>query len=159
MKVPVVTICGSYKFTAGMLKAKQDLMEDGCIVFVPIKLEYPGGSSYMSQLCEKDIHDRHDQKILMSDIVFVYNENGYIGEHTQREIDFAEAHGKTIRYLVDPKEEQHSRIIRGGWNPSTEKWESNAFGNELRCSQCGCLIPDVDNAGAVCPNCNSILDI
>ncbi len=47
----------------------------------------------------------HFRKIDMSDVVFILNVNGYIGESTQRELDYARALGKQIRFLEDVKDE------------------------------------------------------
>lgn len=42
----------------------------------------------------------HLRKIVESDVVFVINQDGYIGESTRREIYFAKIMGKEIRFLV-----------------------------------------------------------
>lgn len=39
------------------------------------------------------------QKIEMSDVLFVINPGGYIGESTKAEIEYVESLGKTIIYL------------------------------------------------------------
>ena len=41
----------------------------------------------------------HKRKIDMADEIFVINKNGYIGDSTKSEIEYAIAHGKGIRYL------------------------------------------------------------
>ena len=37
----------------------------------------------------------------MADEIFVINVDGYIGESTRSEIDYAIEHGKKVRYLED----------------------------------------------------------
>jgi len=37
----------------------------------------------------------------MADRVLVFNKNGYIGQHTQFELDYAIANNKPIEYLED----------------------------------------------------------
>ena len=41
----------------------------------------------------------HRKKILMSDSIFVIDQDNYIGESTKGEIEFAEKHGKRIYRL------------------------------------------------------------
>ena len=41
----------------------------------------------------------HRQKIDMSDAIFVINVNGYIGESTKNEIEYAKSKNKEILYL------------------------------------------------------------
>lgn len=41
----------------------------------------------------------HLAKIAMSDLVFVVNIGGYVGESTRREVAFAESRGIPIHYL------------------------------------------------------------
>jgi len=44
----------------------------------------------------------HFHKIYLCDRVLILNVGGYIGESTQRELDYARALGKEIRYLEEP---------------------------------------------------------
>ena len=39
--------------------------------------------------------------INMADEIFVINVGGYIGESTRSEIEYAKAHGKTVKYLEE----------------------------------------------------------
>jgi nucleoside 2-deoxyribosyltransferase len=45
------------------------------------------------------LDELHLRKIDLADEVLVLNVDGYIGESTRREIDYAVAHGKPVRYL------------------------------------------------------------
>jgi hypothetical protein len=47
------------------------------------------------------LNDMHKRKIDMADEIFVINVNGYIGNSTKSEIEYAEAHNKKVNYLVD----------------------------------------------------------
>ena len=47
------------------------------------------------------LDELHLRKIDLADEVLVLNVNGYVGESTQREIDYAEQQGKRIRYLTE----------------------------------------------------------
>jgi len=41
----------------------------------------------------------HKQKIEMADCIYVINKNGYIGESTKSEIEYAEGLGKKVYYM------------------------------------------------------------
>ena len=102
--IPVITICGSYKFEEMMKDVARNFMEEGYIVFLPMRLEYPKTSKYAATVSADEIHNRHDQKMLMSDFIYVVNPEGYVGKHTLREIMFAKDHNIPIKYLVDPND-------------------------------------------------------
>ena len=46
------------------------------------------------------LDDMHKKKIDMADEIFVINVDGYIGNSTKSEIEYAEAHNKKVNYLV-----------------------------------------------------------
>ena len=43
----------------------------------------------------------HKRKIDMADEIYVINVGGYIGDSTRSEIQYAEEHGKNVRYYQD----------------------------------------------------------
>lgn len=45
------------------------------------------------------LDDMHKRKIDMADEIFVINVNGYIGESTKSEIEYAKSLGKRVNYL------------------------------------------------------------
>lgn len=45
------------------------------------------------------LDELHLRKIDISDSVLVINTNGYIGDSTRREIEYATARGKPVRYI------------------------------------------------------------
>lgn len=47
------------------------------------------------------LDDMHKRKIDMADEIYVINVGGYIGDSTRSEIQYAEEHGKTVRYYQD----------------------------------------------------------
>ena len=49
--------------------------------------------------CAKEMDELHLQKIDISDEIFVVNWKGYIGKSTRKEIEYADQHGKRIRYM------------------------------------------------------------
>ena len=45
------------------------------------------------------LDDMHKRKIDMADEIFVINVNGYIGDSTKSEIEYAKRTGKIVNYL------------------------------------------------------------
>ncbi len=48
------------------------------------------------------LDDMHKHKIDMSDSIYVINVDGYIGQSTRSEIEYAKMKGKKVIYLEDP---------------------------------------------------------
>jgi poly(A) polymerase Pap1 len=105
MKKPkIVCYCGSLRVALDAFKkAEYEAVLKGeiallpCCMFVDIQREYGAESDY--KLKADDLHKR---KIDICDEVFVLNVNGYIGDSTRSEIDYALSIEKTVRYL-DPE--------------------------------------------------------
>ena len=51
------------------------------------------------EMFKQKLNLMHRQKIDMSDEIFVINKDGYIGESTRAEIEYAKRKGKKISYL------------------------------------------------------------
>ena len=45
------------------------------------------------------LDDMQKRKIDIADSIYVINVDGYIGESTKSEIEYAKAHGKRVEYL------------------------------------------------------------
>ena len=92
-KYKVITLCGSIKYKDIFLKVQENLTLKGNIVFMPnfftnIKKEE------IRLDTKKMLDEMHKQKIDMSDEIYVINLNGYIGESTKSEIEYANSKGK-----------------------------------------------------------------
>jgi hypothetical protein len=94
----VVTICGSMRFFAQMLKVAADMTARGIVVLAPfsvVALEDQTGDLKVR------LDRLHFRKIDMSSgIVVVTDEAGYIGESTRREMAYAERTGKRVDVLA-----------------------------------------------------------
>ena len=55
------------------------------------------------------LDDMHKRKIDMADAIFVVNVDGYIGESTKSEIEYAKEHGKEVFYLVPLEEDDKQK--------------------------------------------------
>ena len=97
----VICYCGSLRVALDAFKkAEYEAVIKGevallpCCMFVDIQREYGAESDYKQKADEL-----HKRKIDICDEVFVLNVGGYIGESTQKEIEYAKAIGKPIFYL------------------------------------------------------------
>jgi hypothetical protein len=101
----IVCLCGSTRFYDEFQAANYDLTMLGKIVlsvgFYPHALAKHGhGEGVGHDSSEKVALDElHKRKIDLADRVYVLNVNGYIGDSTRSEIEYAEAHGKPVDYL------------------------------------------------------------
>ncbi|MGP1495125.1 MAG: hypothetical protein ACTTIS_07190 [Streptobacillus sp.] len=107
-KYKVITLCGSTKFKDEFLKAQKDLSLKGNIVISVGLFGHSGDSEVWENMDEGTItktkemlDDMHKRKIDMSDEIFVINVNGYIGDSTKSEIEYAIKTGKKVNYLED----------------------------------------------------------
>ncbi|AMN31178.1 hypothetical protein BFS06_13990 [Clostridium perfringens] len=96
--IRIITICGSSRFKEETLKLKSLLQSKGYIVFSSENFTKADGIHISKQICDKLAYI-HNEKIKMSDMIFVLNKNGYIGESTRQEINFAKSLNIPIKYL------------------------------------------------------------
>lgn len=107
-KYRVITLCGSTKFKEDFLREQKRLTLEGNIVISVGLFGHSGDSEVWEDLEEgkrgevkEMLDDMHLSKIDMADEIFVINTDGYIGESTRREIEYAKAAGKTVRYMEE----------------------------------------------------------
>ena len=97
-KYKIITLCGSIKFKTEFMKMQEKLTLDGNIVFIPNFFNTITKDEINSET-KKMLDEMHRQKIDMSDEIFVINVQGYIGESTKSEIEYARRNRKRISYL------------------------------------------------------------
>ena len=94
--IKVVTICGSMRYSNEMMKiAKKLEIDDGYAV---IQCIYPVKSKKYDLVDEELLGKIHRKKIDISDAIYVVNIDGYIGNSTKGEIEYAKANGKDVIY-------------------------------------------------------------
>ncbi len=105
-KYPVITLCGSTRFKDEFIEAQKRLTLAGNIVISVGLFGHSGDDEVWDGMDEGAISktkemldDMHKRKIDMSDAIYVINVGDYIGSSTRSEIEYAEAHGKEVRYL------------------------------------------------------------
>ena len=96
----VITVCGSMKFRQKMIEISEKLEFGGNCVLTPLFSINSEKNIYTKE--QEEILDKaHRERIKLSDAIFVVNVNGYIGNSTKSEIEFAKSLGKEILYYVD----------------------------------------------------------
>lgn len=100
-KYKVITLCGSTRFKDEFLKVQKQLTLEGNIV-ISVGL-FGHADDELENVITSEIKvmldDMHKRKIDMSDEIYVINKNGYIGESTKGEIEYAIKTRKKINYL------------------------------------------------------------
>lgn len=104
----VITLCGSTRFKEQFMEAQKRLTLEGNIVISVGLFGHAGDHEVWDGMDEgtlsktkEMLDDMHKRKIDMADEIYVINVGGYIGDSTRSEIQYAEEHGKTIRYYQE----------------------------------------------------------
>lgn len=95
----VITVCGSLKYQNEMMIEAQKLAIQGNCVLTPIYPVIKNLELNDEQL--RLLKEEHFRKIELSDSILVINKNGYIGESTKLEIEYAKMLNKKIIYYTD----------------------------------------------------------
>ena len=97
-KYKVITLCGSTKFKNEFQQEMKRLTLEGNII-LSCGLFNHADNEGISDDVKHMLDDMHLRKIDMSDGIFVINKDGYIGESTRREINYAKSLNKEVTYL------------------------------------------------------------
>ena len=104
----VVTLCGSTRFKDQFMEIQKRLTLEGNIVISVGLFGHAGDQEVWDGMDEgtlsktkEMLDDMHKRKIDMADEIYVINVGGYIGDSTRSEIQYAEEHGKNVRYYQD----------------------------------------------------------
>lgn len=98
----IVVLCGSTRFVDEFNRQRKQLTEDGRIV-LSIEVVTTQSRDQDPQHVDPELKYRldelHKRKIDLADEVLVLNVDGYVGDSTKSEIEYADALAKPIRYL------------------------------------------------------------
>ena len=94
----IITICGSHKFKNEMVKIAEELTLQGNCVLTPIDLTRSGQDAYTAEEIST-LKAMHKEKIRLSDAIFVTDVDGYIGDSTKSEIEYARSLGKDVLFF------------------------------------------------------------
>ena len=92
----IITLCGSMRFKNEMINIAAELELNGDVV---IQCIYFPQNKKLSDFELEMLSKLHYKKIEISDAVYVVNVNGYIGEATKNEIEYARSLNKEILSL------------------------------------------------------------
>lgn len=96
MDIKVITICGSMRYSKKMIKIAEELeLKEGYAV---IQCVYNVDGQKYEGIDASILDKIHRKKIDISDAIYVVNINGYIGESTRKEIEYANNNGKEVIY-------------------------------------------------------------
>lgn len=100
----IVCLCGSTKFKQQFIDANFQETMAGKIVLTVGWFGHADGQIYTPTPEEKaELDELHLRKIDLADEVLVINVDGYVGQSTRREFEYAYRQGKKIRWLEPDK--------------------------------------------------------
>lgn len=97
----VITICGSMQYTYEILREYERLSLKGYLVYLPVFHADANEDFKVSNVLKEQLRQLHFKKILLSDSIFVVNPDGYIGEDTLAEIEYAKHCNVPVKYLKE----------------------------------------------------------
>ncbi len=103
-KYKVITLCGSTKFKDDFIEQQKRLTLEGNIVISVGLFGHSGDKEVWTEGTKEMLDDMHKRKIDMADEIFVINKNGYIGNSTKSEIEYALKTGKKVNYMENIKQ-------------------------------------------------------
>ncbi len=111
-----VVLCGSTRFKPAIRKFAKELKKLGAVVFEPdlhrsSEGEWAGLSTDYQKFVALGLTYDQFQKIRTADVVYMYNENGYMGNSCTLELGFAVACAKTIYALSEDATELCRNVL------------------------------------------------
>ena len=104
----IITLCGSTRFKDEYIEVAKNLALDGHVV-LSVNLFAHADEIELTTEQKLRLDNAHKQKILLSDAIFVINKDGYIGESTYSEIDWAQRLKKDVYFLESPNPEEETK--------------------------------------------------
>lgn len=97
----IITVCGSLRFYKEMMDITEKMELQRNCMLVPI---YNPSKASKDDFTEKEaliLDEMHKERIKLADAILVVNVDGYIGNSTKKEIEFAKSLNKEIIYYTD----------------------------------------------------------
>lgn len=98
----IITLCGSTRFKDDFMRVQKELTLQGNIVISVGLFGHSGDNEVWENMSEGEqimLDDMHKRKIDLADEIYVINKNGYIGESTKSEIEYAIKTNKKVNYM------------------------------------------------------------
>ena len=118
MRREIITLCGSTRFMDAFKEVERALTFEGIIPLAPAIYGKAENVEYSEELA-KNLFELHQDRIRISDGIFVIDVDGYIGDATKKDIELAEKENKTIRCYS--KEKDHIKELLDKLNSSFKK--------------------------------------
>jgi len=99
-KYNVITLCGSTKFKDEYMQAQIKLTLEGNIILACPIFHHADNLEVSDEICYM-LNEMHKKRIDMSSEIYVINKDGYIGNSTRNEIEYAGKTGKKVRYMFE----------------------------------------------------------
>lgn len=96
----IITVCGSYKFKKEITEITEKMALKGNCMITPIDLTRQDKNAYTEEEILM-LGKMHKEKIKLSDAILVVNVDGYIGNSTNNEIEYAKSLKKEILYYTE----------------------------------------------------------
>ena len=93
----VVCLCGSSRFCAEFLRVERAESLAGRIVLMPAVF-FSNDGPHLDSAEVARLKAVHREKIRIADEILVVDVDGYVGDSTRQEIEFARSLGKAVRY-------------------------------------------------------------
>ena len=100
LKTPKVCLCGSSRFRKQFFEVAKQLTMEGYNVTMPV-LFVKEDINKLTDDEKKYLNEIHKSKIADADLIYVINYNGYVGNSTREEINWATQLQKKIKYLEE----------------------------------------------------------
>lgn len=94
----IVTLCGSAKFKKYFGIVNSNLQKEGYLVFMPDSFNITN-FDLLDEHQIHALHKIHEDKMMISDVMYFINVDGYIGEDTLRELKFCVDNNLTIKLM------------------------------------------------------------
>lgn len=99
-KRKVVVLIGSTRFQDTFLEEAWKFTSDGWLVLLP-NFRPKNMMAKGWDIDESELEDIGYHKINIADLVYVVNEEGYVGSSTSKEIEYAKSIKKEIKYYIE----------------------------------------------------------
>lgn len=97
----IITVCGSLRLIKEMTEITEKMELQGNCMLVPI---YNPNKANKDDFTEEEalmLDKMHKERIKLADAILVVNVDGYIGESTKKEIEYAKSLNKEILYYTE----------------------------------------------------------
>ncbi|MCG3219590.1 MAG: hypothetical protein KAR35_11300 [Candidatus Heimdallarchaeota archaeon] len=99
LKFPIIVLCGSTKYYELFDKTSLEYTLNGWIVLSIGSHRVSDKNLEISKEQFEMLGELHRRKIDMADLVYIINKDGYMGQGTRDEIEYAKSQNKKIEYL------------------------------------------------------------